>query len=109
MTDLQMLMSVGLMMFATMLTRFIPFILFPDHKPVPKFIIGLSDKLPYACLGMLLMYALKDTKLNVYPYGIAELSSLVLITLVHFYKRNVLLSIACGVGLYLYLINVVFL
>jgi branched-subunit amino acid transport protein AzlD len=96
-------------MLATMLTRFIPFIIFPDHKPVPKLILNLADKLPYACLGMLLIYALKDTKLSVYPYGFAELSSLILITLVHFYKRNVLLSIACGVGLYLYLINVIFL
>jgi len=109
MTNLEMLMSIGLMMFATMLTRFTPFVIFPDHKPVPKLITNLADKLPYACLGMLLMYALKDTKLTVYPYGIAELSSLILITMVHFYKRNVLLSIGCGVGLYLYLINVIFL
>ena len=41
MTDLQLIITVLAMAAATILTRFLPFFLFPDHKPIPKFVVFL--------------------------------------------------------------------
>jgi branched-subunit amino acid transport protein AzlD len=105
MTDLQLLITVLAMAIATMLTRFLPFILFPDHKPIPPFVSFLADRLPYASLGMLVVYALKDVSLTATPYGVPELLSMALIALIHHWKNNTLLSISSGVLLYLLLVN----
>ncbi len=105
MSDLQLLITVLAMALATMLTRFLPFILFPDHKPIPSFVSFLADRLPYASLGMLVVYALKDVSITAMPYGIPELISMALIAVVHHWKNNTLLSISSGLLLYLLLVN----
>jgi branched-subunit amino acid transport protein AzlD len=106
MNDIQMLITVGMMATATMLTRFLPFILFPEHKPIPKAVTFLADRLPYASLGMLVVYALKDVDLHSSPYGFYELISLVVIAVIHYFKNNTLLSIGGGMIVYLILVNV---
>ncbi|KAF0227073.1 MAG: branched-chain amino acid transport [Erysipelotrichaceae bacterium] len=105
MSDLQLLIMVLAMALATILTRFLPFILFPQHKPIPKVVSFLADRLPYASLGMLVVYALKDVKIATAPYGLTELFSLIVIALIHQWKSNTLLSISGGLLVYLFLVN----
>jgi branched-subunit amino acid transport protein AzlD len=105
MTDLQLIITVLAMAAATILTRFLPFFLFPDHKPIPKFVSFLADRLPFASLGMLVVYALKDVRITESPYGLYELISLLMITLIHAWKHNTLMSISLGLFTYLLLIN----
>jgi branched-subunit amino acid transport protein AzlD len=91
-------------MLASLLTRFLPFIFFPENKPLPQWIQFVSDRLPYASLGMILVYALKDVSLDlriVYP----EIISLIWITIIHLKYKQTLLSISTSVLLYLYLVN----
>ena len=95
---------VGLMMFASISTRFLPFIFFPENKPLPKWIQFVSDRLPYASLGMILVYALKDVSVDIriaYP----EVIALIWITIIHLKYKNTLLSISTSVLLYLFLVN----
>ncbi|PKM63701.1 MAG: branched-chain amino acid transporter AzlD [Firmicutes bacterium HGW-Firmicutes-20] len=101
----QMLITVGMLVAGTVFTRFLPFIAFPEHKPIPKVITYLGQRLPYATMGMLVVYALKDTKITQSPYGLYELLSLVVIAIVHHFKNNTLLSISAGVIVYLILVN----
>ncbi len=105
MNNNQMLITVAMLVVGTVFTRFLPFIAFPEHKPIPKVITYLGLRLPYATMGMLVVYALKDTKLTESPYGIFELLSLVVIAVVHYFKNNTLLSISAGVIVYLILVN----
>lgn len=107
MTDLQFLITAGALAVGTILTRFLPFVLFPDHKPIPQWIRFLADRLPYASIGMLVVYALKDTAIFSAPYGLVEAASLAVITLVHHWKHNTLLSIGSGVLIYLFIMNFV--
>lgn len=107
MNDLQLLITVLSMAAATIITRFLPFIMFPDHKPIPKFVSFLADRLPFASLGMLVVYALKDVKITESPYGIYELISLLVITMIHHLKQNTLLSISLGLATYLILVNII--
>jgi len=107
MSDFQLLITVLAMALATVLTRSLPFILFPQHKPIPKSVSFLADRLPYASLGMLVVYALKDVKITEVPYGLTELLCLIVIALIHRWKSNTLLSISAGLVLYLILVNYV--
>ena len=60
MTLTQQITTIAIVVFATMLTRFLPFILFPADKPTPKYILYLGGVLPPAVFGMLVIYCLKD-------------------------------------------------
>lgn len=44
----------------TMMTRFLPFLLFPAGKPTPKYIQYLGKVLPSAVFGLRVVYCLKD-------------------------------------------------
>lgn len=92
----------------TMITRFTPFFLFPEHKEPPKVITYLGKVLPPAMMGLLVVYCLKNVSVIAYPYGIPELLAICLIVLLHKWKNNVLLSIGGGTILYMLLVQVVF-
>ncbi len=108
MTDLQRWLMVFALAGGTILTRFTPFLFFPENKPIPHWLRKLGDTLPLASLGMLVVYALKGISPMVYPYGIPELISLVSITFIHLWKKNTLVSIFIGLVIYLILVNLIF-
>lgn len=108
MSDFQRWMMLLALSLGTLLTRFIPFWFFPEHKPIPAWLQRFGNQLPYASLGMLLVYALKDVSLTQSPYGLSEGLSLLLITFVHRWKKNTLLSIFLGLLFYLLCVNVFF-
>ena len=43
----------------TMVTRFLPFLIFPEGKEPPEFIQYLGKVLPYAVIGLLVIYCLR--------------------------------------------------
>ena len=104
MTLVQISIYVGIMMFSSVSTRFLPFFFFPENKALPNWIQFVSDRLPYASLGMILVYALKDVPLELtsaYP----EIVSMIWITFIHLKYKQTLLSISTSVILYLLLVN----
>jgi branched-subunit amino acid transport protein AzlD len=107
-TALQALMTIGFCVFGTMLTRFLPFILFPENRETPKYIRELGRVLPYAVIGLLIVYCLKDVNFLGGSHGIPELIAVVFIVIVHTWKKNVLLSIAGGTLLYMVLVQYIF-
>lgn len=104
----QSLILIAVMAGATFLTRVIPFVIFPDHKVTPAFVDYLGRVLPFAIIGMLIVYCLKNVSVVRAPFGIAELISITCIVLIHRWKRNNLLSIGGGTVLYMFLVQVVF-
>lgn len=92
----------------TQLTRWLPFVLFPENRNPPEMILWLGRVLPPAVMGLLVVYCLKDVSLTASPHGIPEALSILLTVLLHRWKGNVLLSIAGGTALYMILIQVVF-
>ena len=91
---------------ATLMTRFLPFVIFKGKK-IPPFLDFLGYALPAAVFGMLLVYALKDTVVLSYPFAIPEVLGLLVTTVVYLWKKNTLLSIASGTLFYMFLIQVV--
>lgn len=92
----------------TMLLRFLPFFVFGSGKETPKFITHLGKYLPYAIMGMLVVYCLKGISFVTAPHGLPELIAVAAVVLLHLWKRNTLLSIGGGTVLYMILIQVVF-
>ena len=92
----------------TFATRVIPFLIFPKGKEIPKTVQYLGKVLTPAVIGMLVVYCLKNTVILSSPYGIPELVSVLVVAVLHVWKRNNLLSIGVGTVLYMFLIQVVF-
>lgn len=108
MTLTQEILTIGLCALATMLTRFLPFLIFRADKPTPKYIKYLGKALPAAIFGMLVVYCLKNVSLLTGSHGIPELISIVLVVGLHLWKRNMLLSIGGGTVCYMLLVQWVF-
>lgn len=104
----QYLIFFGLVALGTLLTRALPFLLFPDRREIPKYIKYLADVLPYTMIGILVIYCLKDVSLLGSPHGIPELISIAAIIILHLWRNNTLLSIGGGTLLYMLLIQYVF-
>lgn len=51
MTALQAVLMITAAAVGTMITRFLPFLAFPESKPIPKFITYLGEVLPLAVMG----------------------------------------------------------
>lgn len=108
MTLTQQIVTVGMVVLGTMLTRFIPFILFPAGKPTPKYIQYLGNVLPSAVFGLLIIYCLKDVSVFTGSHGIPEILSIALVVGLHLWKRQMLLSIAGGTVFYMVLVQFIF-
>ncbi len=107
-TTPQLIIFFMVVILGTVLTRTIPFLLFPENKEIPKFMKYLADILPYTIIGMLVVYCLKNISFAVKPYALPEVISIVVIILLHIWKKNTLLSIGVGALLYMLLVQYVF-
>lgn len=88
--------------------RFLPFLIFGENRKTPPLIAYLGQVLPYAIMGMLVVYCLKDMTLTAAPFGIPELIGCAVVALLHLWKRNTLLSIGAGTVCYMLLVQFVF-
>lgn len=108
MTTAQMIITITMVVLGTMTTRFLPFLIFPAGKKTPEYIQYLGKVLPSAALGMLVIYCLKDVSIFTGMHAVPELISIAVVTILHFWKRQMLLSIAGGTILYMLLVQFVF-
>ena len=108
MTITRQIITIAMIVLGTMLTRFLPFLLFPAGKPTPKYIQYLGKALPAAVFGLLVVYCLKDVRLLTGSHGLPELIAILVVIGLHLWKRQMLLSIAGGTVCYMLLVQVVF-
>ena len=108
MTLTQEIITVAMIVLATMLTRFLPFLVFPEGKPTPECIRYLGKALPSAVFGLLIIYSLRNVSVFSGSHGIPELISIALVAALHLWKRQMLLSIAGGTLCYMLLVQLVF-
>ncbi|MCI8649070.1 MAG: branched-chain amino acid transporter AzlD [Anaerotruncus sp.] len=108
MTLTQQLITIGMVVLGTMLTRFLPFLFFPAGKPTPKYIQYLGIVLPSAVFGLLIVYCLRNVSLLAGSRGVPELLAIVAVIGIHLWKRQMLLSIAGGTIFYMLLVQLVF-
>lgn len=108
MTTIQKIITIAVVVLGTMTTRFLPFLVFPAGKKTPPYVQYLGKVLPAAALGMLVIYCLKDVSVFSGMHAVPELISIAVVTILHFWKRQMLLSIAGGTIVYMLLVQFVF-
>ena len=107
MTVTQQVITIGLCVLGTMLTRFSPFLVFRASKPTPKYIVYLGKVLPGAIFAMLVVYCLWNVSLTQYSYGLPEALGIAATAGLHLWKRQMLLSVAGGTICYMLLLQFV--
>ena len=108
MFDIHSMIIIAVVAAVTILLRFAPFIVLGRNKETPEYITYISSVLPYAIMGMLVVYCMKDVSISAAPYGIPELIAGAVIVGLHLWRESTLLSIAVGTVMYMLLIQLVF-
>ena len=108
MADLHDILLVATVTLVTIALRFLPFWIFGENRTIPPLVAHLGKVLPFAIMGMLVVYCLKDVKLTTAPFGAPELIGCALVAGLHVWKRNTLLSIGAGTLCYMLLVQFVF-
>ena len=108
MTLTQQIITIAMVVLGTMITRFLPFLVFPAGRETPKYIRYLGRVLPAAVFGLLVVYCLRSVDLFSGSHGLAEAVSIALVVALHLWKRPMLLSIAGGTVCYMLLVQRVF-
>ena len=107
-TTTQSLVLIAVIAVATHITRGIPFILFPENKETPRYILYLGKVLPYSAMGLLVVYCLRNVSFISSPYGIPETLAVLCVAALHLWKNNTLLSIGFGTAVYMVLVQLIF-
>lgn len=108
MTLEQQMITIALCVIGTMTTRYLPFLIFSSRKPTPEYIQYLGKALPSAIFGMLVVYCLKNVEILSGSHGLPELISIGVVAALHFWKRQMLVSVAGGTICYMVLVQTVF-
>lgn len=107
MTVTQSVITILAVVLGTMVTRFLPFLIFPEGKTPPSYITYLGKVLPCAVMGLLVVYCLKDAVFTSL-HGLPELLAIICVVILHKWKKNMLLSMAAGTVIYMVLVQAVF-
>ena len=102
------ILLVSIVALVTAFLRFLPFLIFGEDRTTPPVITYLGKVLPFAIMGMLVIYCLKDVSFRSGSFGIPEILGCILVGLLHIWKRNTLLSIGAGTVCYMLLVQLVF-
>jgi branched-subunit amino acid transport protein AzlD len=108
MTVLQKVITIAVVVLATMTTRFLPYILFPEGKEVPGFVKFLGRYLAPAVFGLLVVYCLKNVQITAGSHGIPEAIALLVTSALYFWKKGFILPMAGGTITYMILVQMVF-
>ena len=88
--------------------RFLPFVIFSGRKTTPPFVAYLGRVLPYAVMGMLVVYCLRNSQFASAPHGLPEIIACAVVAGLHLWKRSTLVSIVGGTACYMLLVQLVF-
>lgn len=104
----QHIITIAVAIIAVQLCRWVAFIAFPAHKPIPLFVQYLGQVLPPAVFGLLVVYCYKNVNLFSEHHGLAEFIAGAVTLTLHFWRKNMFLSIAVGTILYMVLVQKIF-
>ena len=108
MTKFYAIAMIAVIALVTAALRFLPFFIFRGNRKTPKYIEYLGKVLPYAIMGMLVVYCLKSVNFMALSNWLPQLIASALVVLIHLWKRNTLLSIISGTIVYMLLVQLVF-
>jgi len=108
MTDSYVWLMIAVISGVTVLVRFLPFIIFSGERQTPAYVLWLGRYLPYAIMGMLVVFCLKGISFRAQPHGIPEFIACAVTAALHVWKRNSLTSITGGTAAYMIMVQCIF-
>lgn len=108
MTNGQMAVTIILVAAATITTRFLPYILFPEGRKAPDVVMYLGKVLGPAVFGLLVVYCLRNVDVAAPAHGIPELIACAVTIALYAWKRNMVLPMAGGTIVYMILLHTLF-
>ncbi|HIT04176.1 MAG TPA: branched-chain amino acid transporter permease [Candidatus Caccocola faecipullorum] len=105
MTHTQEILTIAICVAGTMATRFLPFLIFREGRPVPPYVQYLGKALPSAIFAMLVVYCLRNVDFTGGAHGLPELVSIAATAALHIWRRNMLLSILGGTLCYMAIVQ----
>ena len=94
-----------LMGLITAATRFLPEIIFGRKEQVPDCIVYLGKVVPYAAMGLLVVYCLRDTPVMGPTHGLHEAAAMAVVIGSYLWRRNTTLSVVLGTAAYMLLVQ----
>lgn len=107
MSNINVIIAIAIMSGVTILLRVLPFLAFSGRR-TPKVIIYLGKVLPFAVMGMLVVYCLKDISFLSVGKFLPQFIAVAVTAVSYIIKRNTLLSIIGGTVTYMLLVQFVF-
>ena len=101
---LNILVSICIIGGVTLFVRLLPFLFFRKRE-IPKVIRFLEGYLPPMVMIILVVYSIRNIEWNQSPYGIPVIAGMALVTALHVWKKNPLLSIFGGTVFYMAVIQ----
>lgn len=108
MTFNEQILTIIIAIIAVQLCRWVAFVMFPAHKPIPEFVKYLGKALPPAVFGLLVVYCYKNVDIFGQYHGMAEFIAGVVVIVLHRTFKNMFVSIGVGTVLYMILVQKVF-
>lgn len=105
MTQTQQIITIAILALITVLTRALPFLIFPTGRKTPAYIKYLGHTLPLSVFGMLVVYCIKDVQFLSGAHGLHEAAGIATTVVIHLWRKNMLLSIAAGTIVYMVIIR----
>ena len=107
MSGTQVFFAILVIAAVTALLRFLPFLLFSGRK-TPDWLIRFGGLLPYAVMGMLVVYCLKGVTFGSLSGFLPALIAGAVVIGSYVWKKNTLVSIIGGTVCYMILVQFVF-
>ncbi|MDD2534135.1 MAG: branched-chain amino acid transporter permease [Eubacteriales bacterium] len=104
----QTIIIIAMVALGTLITRFLPFLLFRNQRGNHPYIQYIGKVLPFAAIGLLVIYCLKDVDFLSQTHAIPEILAIVSVVFLHSWKKSTLLSIGAGTAIYMVLVQFVF-
>lgn len=98
--DSYLLTAIFFLALQSYITRAIPFV-FSRFLAKNRIFKAMALLLPGPLMLLLVLHGINFTQLSEYPHGIPEIISLMVVTLIHLVKRNIIISIFGGTVFYL--------
>ena len=108
MTVNEQILTIASVVLATMLTRFLPFLIIGANRETPKYIQYLGKIFPCAIFALLIVYCLRNVDIFSGSHGLPEFLGIIATVLIHLFKRKMLLSMAVGTAIYIFLVQFIF-
>ena len=105
MTSIQLVITFFAAVAATVLTRFLPYVLFPEGREVPGFVRFLGRRLAPAVFGLLVVYCFRNTSVLTGNHGGPEFISLLVVTVLFLWRRGMVVPMLGGTVCYMLLLR----